>query len=759
MKRFSISVLMILLTVSLRDLYAQTPEEQYVRIYNTIQQADELRSQGQGRQAFDRYRAAQDGLVKLQKVYPDWNSRIIDFRLKYVAEKMTPLQSTVPVESVTAPRTLPIAPTPTVVPSPKQPIQTAPTPTPAPAPTPTPAPGSPGDLESQLKTASTSIKQLLSDKALLEAKLREALSAQPAAVDPRELSKAQDQLRKLSKENDVLKVTVDQEKQKTATAITPAQFEETKKALSEAQRKIQQQTETVTALNAEKVLLQSRIKAMGDDSQTAKNLKRENDDLRKKTQDANARAKGREENKAMMTELERRLRQVQSDLAAQKARNEILASEKAVVDKRLKQISSEKSRSPESVAAAQEREIAELRAAVSKHLERVARLESDLKAAFEERVSFEKQRASWERDRQTWQQERADLEKQTTTLKQEKGELEKQLASANRNAAATPVAPVASARSDDKKLAAQEKKVKQLEKEREDLNKRLQTAEAELKDRKLKAGQQDKLTKEVASLKAKVEAYEAKKVPYTKDELALFRQPQRLALAKPAPLKKTNVKAAPAPVEQPVADTATPQPNPAPPKPVSREWPAGAGPLLAQAQSAFAARRFEVAENAYAQVLKLDDRNISALANLAVIQLEENKFTEADSTLQKALKEDPGDGQSLSLLGILRFRQSQFDEALDVLSRAVKVDPNNAETQNFLGITLSQKGQRDAAEAALRKAVQLQPDYASAHQNLAVVYATQKPPFLELARWHYQKAQAGGQPSNPDLEKLLEAAK
>ena len=66
---------------------------------------------------------------------------------------------------------------------------------------------------------------------------------------------------------------------------------------------------------------------------------------------------------------------------------------------------------------------------------------------------------------------------------------------------------------------------------------------------------------------------------------------------------------------------------------------------------------------------------------------------------------------------------------------------------------------REPAEAALRKAVQIDPGCAIAHANLAFVYITQQPPLLELARWHYEKALAAGQPHNPELEKILEPAK
>ena len=142
--------------------------------------------------------------------------------------------------------------------------------------------------------------------------------------------------------------------------------------------------------------------------------------------------------------------------------------------------------------------------------------------------------------------------------------------------------------------------------------------------------------------------------------------------------------------------------------------------------------------------------------HLAATELEQGKMDDAEAALKQALAAQPNDAHALTLFGVLRFRQSRFDDAFEQLSRAAQLDPQNAEAQNYLGITLSQKGQRGAAEAALRKAIQLSPGYASAHHNLAVIYATQQPPFLELARWHYQKAIAAGHPKNTEVEKLLE---
>jgi len=50
--------------------------------------------------------------------------------------------------------------------------------------------------------------------------------------------------------------------------------------------------------------------------------------------------------------------------------------------------------------------------------------------------------------------------------------------------------------------------------------------------------------------------------------------------------------------------------------------------------------------------------------------------------------------------------------------------------------------------------VNLKPGWAEAHFSLAMVYATQQPPFRELAQWHYQKALASGYPRNQEFERL-----
>jgi tetratricopeptide (TPR) repeat protein len=231
---------------------------------------------------------------------------------------------------------------------------------------------------------------------------------------------------------------------------------------------------------------------------------------------------------------------------------------------------------------------------------------------------------------------------------------------------------------------------------------------------------------EVKMLRARLAVDEARSVPYTPEELALLKSSPPTPLANVSNQKKSV-----------------------------NELPGGSALLVAEAQSYFSAGDYDRAGAEYRQILQGDPGNALALANLAAIELQENKLDDAETHITAALAKTPDDAYTLSTYGFLKFRQQKFDEALDALSRAAKLDPGNPQIQNYLGVIMSHKGLRLQAESALRKAIELDPDYGAAHNNLAVVYLGETPPLAALARWHYQKALDLGQPRNPDLEKML----
>jgi tetratricopeptide (TPR) repeat protein len=251
---------------------------------------------------------------------------------------------------------------------------------------------------------------------------------------------------------------------------------------------------------------------------------------------------------------------------------------------------------------------------------------------------------------------------------------------------------------------------------------------------------------ELKLLRARVQVLEAKPVPYSAEELALFQK---------SPPSFTADIGTPSTVAPPSSVGAVPPAEGPLRRIVRRGTPPGAGALVLAAERAFNRGQFAEAEQKYSELLRQDESNLTTLANLAAAQVELGRLGDAEKHIQRAIQMDPNDYFALYLLGRLRFEQDKVDEALDALSRSVQSNSEYAASHNYLGIVLSEKGLRGPAEAALRRAIQLQPDYAVAHNNLALVYATQQPPALALARWHYRKAVSSGHPKNPDIEKLL----
>lgn len=519
----------------------QGADEKYVQIYNWIQEADALNTGGQGRQAITKYQEAQTALKGLQTAYPGWHSNVVSFRLNYLASQLEPLFEKFPPTNA------------------------------APAVTPEAVPSGDGGVSAmQLKAMQEQIWRLTATNDLLRAKLKEALSVQPAATDPRELAKAEEKIRDLEKQRDLLKVSLEQEQGKVTKGGEASALDQERQLLAEAKQKLAQQMELTASLQKEN-----------------EGLKQQNELLRGKTGAA-----------AAGSDLAEQLTVAKLTIAALQATNTALRADMEVMKARLEEISKP------------------------------------------------------------------------------------------------------AKRGDRSELSPQE------------------------------------LLKQLEAARARLELYESKPLPYLPEELALFKQPDA---------RITGAQVAVAVATTNAAARRTP-----------RELPPGAGPLMTEVERAVDVGRFDEAEKKLSQILQQDENNVYVLSRLAAVQMDEKHLDDSEKTLKRALAIDPQDAGGLLLLGHLKFMQEKYDDALDALSRSAQLIPDDFRTQYFLGKVLIQKGNRLQAEKALRKAVQLKPGWGEAHYSLALVYATQQPPFKELAQWHYQKAIAGGYPRNPDFEKMIE---
>jgi Tfp pilus assembly protein PilF len=598
--------LLIFLAALLPPARAQngSPDDKYIVIYSLMQQADATDLSGQPRPALAQYLQVQADLQRFETLYPDWNPKIVNFRLKYVAEKIAEVTGKLPVANP--------APEPAIAPS---------------APGAAPAPAA-ADLQAQLGALHEQMQQMQADNSRLQSKLQEALGAQPAAIDARELTRAQEKIRSLMKENDLLKVSLAQEKTGPASGAAgavPAESDALRQAqlaLAGANQKLAEQTARAGKLALENQALQSRVQTLLASPGALQALREENEVLKRQVADL-------------------------------------------------------KTGSP------------------------AARLDSELDGA-------RKQITALQSAAQVASLEKSALENRVRQLQ-------------------IPAANPAPAPGTNQ--SGSEARIGELTQERNDLLAKLGEANRELygKRKQNAAARINELADEVQALRARLAVDEAQVIPYMPEELALFKS----SAPQPADLqaRKKSV----------------------------RELPAGSAELVAEAQNYFSARQYDRAEDDYRKILQHDQNNGLVLANLATIEMEQGKLAEAEKHIAAAVAQSPNDAYNLSILGYLKFRQEKYDDAMDALGRAAKLDPRNPEIENYLGVTLGHKGLRAQAETALRRAIQLDPNYGSAHQNLAVVYLTQKPPQLELARWHYQKALSFGQPHNPELERMLDA--
>ena len=225
MKRFFVLTILLPFCIALL-VKAEGPDGDYVKIYNLISEGDQFSSTGQPDRARDAYTQAQSELKKLLQSYPKWNEQVIQFRLDYLSEK---LKGSAPAKA--APATRGIA-------------------------GPSTAQSAQDEKDRQMQTLAQEVQQLKQEKTVLEAKLKEALSARPLAVDPRELTKAEERIKLLEKEKELLKVSLEQAQNQQTRLGDTALVEDLKRALADANKKVNEHSERLVQIAREKEILE-----------------------------------------------------------------------------------------------------------------------------------------------------------------------------------------------------------------------------------------------------------------------------------------------------------------------------------------------------------------------------------------------------------------------------------------------------------------------------------------------------------------------
>ncbi len=347
------------------------PDDQFIVAYNLIQQAEQSRD---ARVASHLFEQAHSQLLKIQRSYPSWNERVINYRLRFCSEKLANLREAAAKSPVPQPSTNnPAGTVAPVIPAPEAPS---------------------GEVLTQFNELNDRIRRLATEKQTLEAKLREALSAQPAPIDPRELQAAVEKISALQSTNKTLLTKLETQEADRRNLVDKVVAEEANRALAETRRQLDEQKAAAARLQKERTEVELKLQNIQED--ILKPLRFENQTL--KTQVVDLRSdvdRGRQ-----VADLSARLTKVQVDLDDLRKRNESLVTEKSALEKQVEDLKARQSEEGIVRIAKLETELAVARAdaqrsslvaedlvlALSKEKEARTELESENKT-LEQRVS------------------------------------------------------------------------------------------------------------------------------------------------------------------------------------------------------------------------------------------------------------------------------------------------------------------------------------------------------------------------------------
>lgn len=314
-------MLFVLLLVFGASGKASEVGEEYVSIYRLISKGDEALDAGLRSEAAEFYNDARQNLVTLRDNYPSWNRRVIHFRLKYLDEKLANLP---PIDGFSP--ILPVADDGTStsksdgVPSSDPDKQTK-------------------LLEGQLAAANEQLRQLTADNALLLSKLREAMSARPADLNPAEFQKAKTKILELEKEKELIEVHLQKASGANAKSEQPTE-EALTVSRSDLMKRIQQ------LQNENEILKQSATQFIQESASIAlldkqnQSLLQEREKLRQRLADAEsaskrdlAQSKPDQAPSSSGSELGQKIQELEKENSDLRATVEALMQENAILKK------------------------------------------------------------------------------------------------------------------------------------------------------------------------------------------------------------------------------------------------------------------------------------------------------------------------------------------------------------------------------------------------------------------------------------------
>ncbi|MFN2507370.1 MAG: tetratricopeptide repeat protein [Chthoniobacterales bacterium] len=682
---------------------SEDPSEVFLKAYMTAQQGEKLEHDNQFKAALAKFRFAGSLLEELRKTHRDWQPAIVEYRARKIGESILRVQNKVGTQADLAA-------------------------TSEPAPSTSVLPQNPGPAEPSVEIGARAGEARLPVPAPAETRPA-AVAATPAPSDAA-ISAA---TRKLQEKVDQLQT----ELQKSRSQYSAVQKE--KETLNDRLR------ETNSKLEKAQTELQ---KSHGAETAAREQLAKAQDSLKKIQSSGSGDAKATEALRAEITQLKNALTAAEQGRAAAEKEKEDASTKLNEANTQIASVTKERD---ELVAelknAKQAQERVQVLVAENADLQRkLTEAEKTVREISDDKPKKEQEIADVKRQVEQLRQQLASSQKQNHDFEVTVAELRSQLEQTGNELAK---AKVAGANPEETARLTKENEIlrnivlrERQEEARRDQAKKLMLAEFE------------KLQIKSETLNQQIELLAQPVAKLTPEELALLRQPV-VATSDSGPAAVTGSFAM---AKQ--GSPATSQGGPPPKGPnVETTFTPGVPeelvPLAREAKENFDSGKFRASEKQYERILAKSPNNLYALSNLGAVYFRTGRLKAAELTLKKAVTLAPKDEFSRRTLGIVYYRQAKFDEAVTELTKALAINPKSFIAHNYLGITASEKGWQEAAEKEMLEAIAANPEYVDAHYNLAVIYATNKPPAKELAKRHYSKAIQLGAEANPSLENLI----
>ena len=134
------------------------------------------------------------------------------------------------------------------------------------------------------------------------------------------------------------------------------------------------------------------------------------------------------------------------------------------------------------------------------------------------------------------------------------------------------------------------------------------------------------------------------------------------------------------------------------------------------------AQQYAASVKAFEQVAKLRPEYGDAYTNIAIVQIQWEKYDNARPNLEKALKLMPNDSRALYYRALVERNEGNLDRAIADLQNVAKKFPSSRDAHRELGFSYYQQHKYALARTEYEAVQGIDPDDLAAHYNLSILY-------------------------------------